>query len=195
MFVIGTFAGYPPSMVRISHLTSRMNVDAIQDAFCSMSQWSWKENRRIGAWLEPWHCKEKDEGLRNYCELFQRIILKERNPWKTRAASCETEHEEVEPFRAPPGLPDPLIEETRIRESRFGYQTDVTATAESRLHPRYKLLKEARPFEGIASDKSSGELIRDSGPSGRDALPRDCNKCGGAISRLPGRRPAHPLAT
>ena len=36
-------------------------------------------------------------------------------------------------------------------------QIDVTAKAESRLHPRYTQMKDARPFEGI-SDKSSGEL-------------------------------------
>ena len=51
--------------------------------------------------------------------------------------SDETEDEGSAPFRAPPGLPDPLIGETRIREV-VGCQTDGTAKAENRLHPRYK---------------------------------------------------------
>ena len=40
----------------------------------------------------------------------------------------------------------------------LGCQTDVTAKAESRLHPRYKQMKDARQFEAVVSDKSSGEL-------------------------------------
>ena len=67
------------------------------------------------------------------------------------------EVEEAMLFRAPPGLPDPLIEEARIRESMLGCQTDVTAKAE-RLHPRYKQMKDERAFEGIVSDKSSSEV-------------------------------------
>ena len=58
----------------------------------------------------------------------------------------------------PPGLLDPLIEETRIWESMLGCQTDVTAKAEGRLHPRYKQMKDERPFEGTVSDKSSHDL-------------------------------------
>ena len=55
-------------------------------------------------------------------------------------------------------VPDLLTEETRIRESTIGCQTDTTAMAESRLHPRYTQMKDARPFEGEVSDRSSGEL-------------------------------------
>ena len=99
---------------------------------------------------------------KNDKEMFQRLaltesarrtVLNEGNPWNTPTEpreSCEsdkTEDEGVKPFKAPPGLPDPLIEETRIRPSRFGCQTDVTAKAETRLHPRYKQMKDARPFE------------------------------------------------
>ena len=39
-----------------------------------------------------------------------------------------------------------------------GCQTNVTAKAESRLHPRYKQMKDTRPFDGIVSAKSSDEL-------------------------------------
>ena len=72
-------------------------------------------------------------------EPARRILLKERNPWRTPTESCEsdeTEVEEVKPFRGLFRLSDPLTEETRIRESMFGCQTDVTAKAESRLHAR-----------------------------------------------------------
>ena len=57
-------------------------------------------------------------------------------------------------------VPDPLTEETMIRESTIGCQTDTTAKAESRLHPRYTQMKDARPFEGDVSDKSDGELSK-----------------------------------
>ena len=40
----------------------------------------------------------------------------------------------------------------------LGCQTDVTEKAESRLHPRYKQMKDARPFEGIVSDKRRSDL-------------------------------------
>ena len=59
-------------------------------------------------------------------ELARRKVLKERNPWLTPTESCEsdeTEDEEVTPFMAPPVLPDPLAEEMRIREPKFGCQT------------------------------------------------------------------------
>ena len=58
---------------------------------------------------------------------------------------------------APPGLSDRLIEETRIREV-VGCRTDETAKAENRLHLWCKQMKDARPFEGIITDKNSGEL-------------------------------------
>ena len=116
-----------------------------------------------------------------FTEPAWRLVLKERNPWNTLTGSCEsdeTEYEEVMQFRVPPGLPDTLTEETnilesrfgcqiyvtalieeaRIRESRFGGQIDVTAKADGRLHPRYKHMKDARPFKKIVSDKSSSEL-------------------------------------
>ena len=108
-------------------------------------------------------------GRENDKEMFQKltladpacgIVLKERYPWDTPTESCDSDMTEVEvmQFRAPPGLPDPPIEETRIRESMLGCQTDVTAKAESRLHPRYKQMKDARPFEAIVGEKSSSEL-------------------------------------
>ena len=111
--------------------------------------------------------------------------------------SDETEDEGTAPFWAPPGLLDPLIEETRIREV-VGCQTDVTAKAENCVHP-YKQMKDARPFEGIITDKKQqraewpetpldfklergteerrsykqhGTIFpRDHGPRGADALP------------------------
>ena len=88
-------------------------------------------------------------------EPARRTVPKERNPWRTPTESCEsdeTEDEGWEPFGAPPGLPDRLIEETRIREVD-GSRTDETAKAENRLHPRYKQMNDARPFEGINTDK------------------------------------------
>ena len=51
-------------------------------------------------------------------EPARRTVPKETNPWRTPTESCEsdeTEDEGLEPFRVPPGLLDPLIEETRIR--------------------------------------------------------------------------------
>ena len=87
-------------------------------------------------------------------------------PWLAPTESCEsdeTEDEGTAPFIAPPGLPDPLIEETRIGEV-VGCQTGATAKAENRLHPRYKQIKDARPFEGIITEKNSSE------PSGQKRL-------------------------
>ena len=115
--------------------------------------------------LEPWSW----EVAKNDKEMFQKliladpacgIVLKERYPWDTPTESCESDMTEVEvmQFRAPPSLPDPPIEETRIRESMLGCQIDVTSKAESRLHPMYKQMKDARPFEAIVGDKSSSEL-------------------------------------
>ena len=40
----------------------------------------------------------------------------------------------------------------------MGGGTDETAKAENRLHPRCKQMKDARPFEGINTDKNSSEL-------------------------------------
>ena len=51
-------------------------------------------------------------------ELARRTVPKEGNPWLTPTESREsdeTEDEGTAPFIAPPGLLDPLIEETRIR--------------------------------------------------------------------------------
>ena len=93
-------------------------------------------------------------------EPARRTVPKERNPWRTPKESCESDETEDggwEPFGVPPGLPDRLIEETRIREV-VGCWTDETAKAENRLHPRYKQMKDARPFEGILTDKNSSEL-------------------------------------
>ena len=93
-------------------------------------------------------------------EPARRTVPKETNPWRTPKESCEsdeTEDEGWEPFGAPPGLPDRLIEETRIREV-VGCRTDETAKAENRLHPRYKQMKDARPFQGILTDKNGSEL-------------------------------------
>ena len=75
-----------------------------------------------------------------------------KKPWLTPTESCEsdeTEDEEVEPFKAPRGLPDPLIEETRIREPMLGCQTGVTAKVGTHLHQRYKQMKDIRPFGRI----------------------------------------------
>ena len=93
-------------------------------------------------------------------EPARRTVPKETNPRRTPTESCEsdeTEDEGWEPFGAPPGLPDRLIEGTRIREVD-GSRTDETAKADNRLHPRYKQTKDARPFEGINTDKNSSEL-------------------------------------
>ena len=148
----------------------RTNEDSTQVLY-GMSLW-WKKNWWTESWIEPWCWKSEGarEGVsREDEEMFRRLTLteparrtvpKERNPWRTPSESCEsdeTEDEGTEPFRAPPGLPDPLIEETRIREV-VGCQTDETAKAENRLHPRYKQVKDARPFEGILTDKNSSEL-------------------------------------
>ena len=38
-----------------------------------------------------------------------------------------------------------------------GCQTDDTAKAENPLHPKYKQIKDAMPFEGIITDKNSSE--------------------------------------
>ena len=85
-------------------------------------------------------------------ESSQMIILKEWNPWLTPTESCEsdeTENEEVKPFKAPPGLPDILIEETRLREPMLECQTGVTAKVVSHLHPRYTQMKDKRVFGWI----------------------------------------------
>ena len=93
------------------------------------------------------------------------MTLKERDPWNTPTESCEsdTEDEEVKPFSAHPGTPDPLIEETRIRESLFGCLIDVITKAESRLHPRYKQMKDGRPFE-LSDQKRLSNLGWNAGP-------------------------------
>ena len=129
---------------------ARTNEDSTQ-ASCGMSL-RWKKNWWTESWIEPWCWKSERarEGVsREDAEMFRRLTLterarrtvpKERNPWLTPTGSCEsdeTEDEGTAPFRAPPGLPDPLIGETRIREV-VGCQTDVSAKAENRLHPRYK---------------------------------------------------------
>ena len=144
---------------------ARTNEDSTQ-ALYGMSLW-WKENWWTESWIEPWCWKSEGarEGVsREDEEMFRRLTLmeparravpKERKSWHTPTESCEsdeTEDEGTAPFRAPPGLPDPLIDETR------GCQTDVTAKAENRLHPRYKQMKDARLFEGIITDKNSSEL-------------------------------------
>ena len=49
-----------------------------------------------------------------------------------------------------------MAEAVKILRSR-GLGADVTAKAESRLHARYEQMKDARPFHGILSDKSSSE--------------------------------------
>ena len=136
-----------------------------------MSLW-WKENLWTKSRIEPWCWKSEGarEGVsREDEEMFRRLTLmeparravpKERKSWLTPMESCEsdeTEDEGTAPFRAPPGLPDALIDETRIREV-VGCQTDVTAKAENRLHPGYKQMKDARLFEGIITDKNSSEL-------------------------------------
>ena len=141
------------------------NEDSTQ-ALYGMSLW-WKENYCSESWIEP--CCWKSEGAREGVsredeEMFRRLTLpelarrtvpKERNSWHTPTGSCEsdeTEDEGTAPFWAPPGLPDPLIEERRIREV-VGCQTDVTAKAENRLQPRYKQIKDAMRFEVIITDK------------------------------------------
>ena len=116
-------------------------------------------------------------------------------------------------------VPDPLTEETMIRESTIGYQTDTIAKAESRLHPRYTQMKDARPFEGEVSDRSSGELGKqqrssilswNAGPKRgeaansmvgsfhvimvQDTLSRHQNKRGATVPHLPQCRLAHPLS-
>ena len=93
-------------------------------------------------------------------EPSRRIVLKERSPWLTPTESCESDETEVEdekPFKAPLGLPGPLIEETRIRDPMHGCHTDVTTEVGSHLHPRYRQMKDMRPFEEIVSVKSSDE--------------------------------------
>ena len=90
-------------------------------------------------------------------DLPQRTILKGRNPRLTPTESCESDETEegVKPFRAPPGLPDPLIDlPKRIREpvaALLGCRTGATAKVESHLHPRYNLRTEGR---------STGSLVR-----------------------------------
>ena len=100
------------------------NEDSTQ-ALYGMSLW-WKKNWWTESRIEPWCWKS--EGAREDEEMFRRLTLteparrtvpKERNPWFTPTESCESDETEDEGkarFRAPPGLPDPLIEETRIRE-------------------------------------------------------------------------------
>ena len=54
-----------------------------------------------------------------FAEPARRTVLKERNPWLTPTESFEsdeTEDEGMTPLRHPPGLPDPLIEETSGQE-------------------------------------------------------------------------------
>ena len=51
-------------------------------------------------------------------EPARKTVPKETNPWPAPTESGEideTEDEGTAPFRAPPDLRDPLIEETRIR--------------------------------------------------------------------------------
>ena len=74
------------------------------------------------------------------------------------ANQIETEVEELKLFRALPGLPDSLIEEMRIREPMLECQTGVTEKVESHLHPRYKQMKDTRPFEEIMSEQISDGL-------------------------------------
>ena len=119
------------------------------------------------AW--SWEGSKEDEGPREDEEMFRRLslaepsrrmALKERSPWLTPTESCESDETEVEdekPFRPPLGLPDSLIEETRIRDPMRGCQTDVTTKVGSHEHPRYKQMKDTWPFEGIVSVKSSDE--------------------------------------
>ena len=136
-----------------------------------MSPW-WKENWWTKSWIEPWCWKSdgaRERVSREDEEMFRRLTLtdtarrtvpKERNPWRTPKESCESDETEDggwEPFGVPLGLPDRLIEETRIREV-VGCRTNESAKAENRLHPRYKQMKDARPFEGILTDKNSSEL-------------------------------------
>ena len=71
------------------------------------------------------------------------------------------EEEEVRRFRAPPGLPDPLVEEMTIgvpMPALLGCQTGVTAKAESQLHQRYNKMNDKRPCEGLVSEQISDDL-------------------------------------
>ena len=106
--------------------------------------------------------KEYHDKRRNVSKpaLHEQAQSQRRNPSLAPTEYCEsdeTEEEGTAPFIAPPGLPDPLIEETRIGEV-VGCQTDATAKAENRLHSRCKQIKDARPFEVIITDKNSSEL-------------------------------------
>ena len=140
-----------------------------------MSQ-RWKEDRRTETWLEPWSWQgsREDEGPRGDEELFQKLTLAEparrrqtlpepgsknspqRKKPMAHTESCEsdeTEVEEVRPLQRPPGLPDHLVEGTRIREPMLWYQTGVTAKARSHLHPRCKQMKDTRPCGDIQREK------------------------------------------
>ena len=152
--------------------TARMNVDAIQDVFLqhvAMVVERGSQDRSMSGAVELEGCKKDKQMFQRltFMELARRIVLEERNPWLMPIESCEseeTEVEEVKLFRAPPSLLDPLIEETKLRESGLGCQIDVTATVGSRLHPRYQQVKEARPAEGIVNVKISDELSDHNAP-------------------------------
>ena len=176
--------------------------------------------RRTKAWLEPW-CwawPRQDWPSQN----FLRIVLKERNPWLTPTESSEsdeTEVEEVKPFRAPPGLPDPLFEETRIqkpmmhgwetdRESREPLAPEVQTNNENWAAPGDRQREGQRRAEwsdsSLNSELERGAEERQSCKPrggilphyltlrGRFALSRDRTNCRATVSHLPGRRSAHP---
>ena len=98
----------------------------------------------------------------------RRIVLKERNLWFTPTESCEseeTEAEDVKPFRALSRLArsssrrgegsraDAWVPDRRDREGGWDHP-----------HPRYKQMKETRPFKGVVSGKSSGDLSDQNAP-------------------------------
>ena len=78
--------------------------------------------------------------------LEEQTVLKERNPWLMPTESFEsdeTEDEGMTPLRHPPGLPDPLIEESCGQEPT----PDRSVKAESRLLPTLNK-GEVRGFRG-----------------------------------------------
>ena len=128
-----------------------------------MSQWSWEESYWKETWTEPWLWKERDEGAEGDEELFQKLILKARNPWLTPTESCtsdETEEEEVKQLSAPPSLGyfHRRSDDTRSESCFKRVQTGVTGKAESHLHPRYKQMKDVSRFQGIIAKQASDGL-------------------------------------
>ena len=127
-------------------------------------RWSWKGTQWKGRWSDPWQGEEPDELSEDDEEPPPKLILKERNPWLTPTESCasdETEEEE-KLIRAPFGLSDPVGKDVKSSDSRHelhGCQSGATANAGNHLQPRYKTMKDMRPFDGIITEQASGRQM------------------------------------